>query len=389
MGILLFVKHIKCVSVSLALSKGLRAAPVNGILRELRSIGKTFVRTEIIKTDVVIIGAGPVGLFAVFQCGTAGLKCHVVDALDEMGGQCIALYPEKPIYDIPGFSKITALDLISNLTAQAAPFDPVYHLGQPVSALESGINGRWNLETSSGLHFDAGAVIIAAGVGAFEHKRPPLADLEVYEQMGPGRGINYLVKNIDQYEGKRIVIAGGGDSAVDWALALMDVAKSIALVHRRAKFRAHEASLEQLNDAVDAGKIERVVPFQLMELIGSGDGLEAIDVADLDGNTRRLDADVLLSFFGLAQKLGPINDWDLEIDKKRILTRPTTGETNVPGIFAIGDIANYSHKQKLILTGFSEAAFAAEAAHNYIFPETPLRFQHSTSRGLPETAVNK
>jgi len=346
------------------------------------------VGAELIKTDVVIIGAGPVGLFAVFQCGMAGLKCHVVDALDEVGGQCIALYPEKPIYDIPGFTKISAAKLIGNLVAQAAPFEPGYHLGQPVNGLEADADGRWRLETTSGVRFDAGAVIIAAGVGAFEHKRPPLADLEIYEQMGPGRGINYLVKSIEPYKNKRVVIAGGGDSAVDWALALKDVAKSVALVHRREKFRAHEASLGLLQGAFDAKLIERVVPYQLSAFIGNADGLTAIDVADLDGNSRRLEADVLLSFFGLAQKLGPINDWGLEIERKRISTQPTTGETNVPGIYAIGDIANYAHKQKLILTGFSEAAFAAESAHNYIFPDTPLRFQHSTTRGLPEPASN-
>lgn len=357
--------------------------PVGGILREQISGGPIVKNNGIIKTDVVIIGAGPVGLFAVFQCGMAGLGCHVVDALDEIGGQCIALYPDKPIYDIPGFAKISAVDLIANLQRQAAPFAPTYHLGQAVSGLQQGAGGRWQLTTSTGQAFDAGAVMIAAGVGAFEPKRPPLTGLPIFEAMGPGRGVNYLVKQIKAYANKRIVIAGGGDSAVDWALALAPTATSIVLVHRRTKFRAHEGSLEQLQRAVDAGQIKLVVPFQLAALQGDSHGLSGVAVEDLDGNSRLLPADVLLSFFGLSQKLGPINDWGLGIENKRITVAPTTAATNRPGIFAIGDIARYPNKQKLILTGFSEAAFAAEAAHNYIHPDTPLRFQHSTTRGLP------
>ncbi len=368
------------------LSKGLHGTVASGILDALKQGVIIVERAQVIETDVVIIGAGPVGLFAVFQCGMAGLKCHVVDALDEIGGQCAALYPEKPIYDVPGFMSITGTDLIANLSAQAAPFAPGYHLGQAVSDLQEGLNGRWNLSTATGLQFDAGAIIIAAGVGAFEHKRPPITELERFERMGPGQGINYLVKEIETYRDKRIVIAGGGDSAVDWALALMDVARSLALVHRREKFRAQEGSLLKLQAAFDAGKVERVVPFQLAGLIGTDEGLEAVAVEDLDGNARQLQADVLLSFFGLSQKLGPINDWGLDIEKKRIQVNPTTGETNRPGLFAIGDIAAYPNKQKLILTGFSEAAFAAEAVHNYIHPEKPLRFLHSTSRGQPGLA---
>ncbi len=338
---------------------------------------------ETTKTDVVIIGAGPVGLFAVFQCGMAGLRCHVIDTLAQIGGQCTALYPEKPIYDIPGFPQISAADLITNLTAQARPFDPIYHLSQSVCALRKGRRSRWSLLTSAGQQFDAGAVIIAAGVGAFAPRRPPLDGIETYESLGPGRGVNYWVREREPYRGKRVVIAGGGDSAVDWALNLADLAKSVTLVHRRARFRAHEASLDQLRRAVDGAHIDLVVPYQLAGLIGGPDDLTAVIVEDLDGDSRHLPADVLLSFFGLSQKLGPINDWGLEIDKKRIGIDPTTAQTNLPGIYAIGDIAGYPHKQKLILTGFSEAAFAAEAAHGHIHPDRPLRFQHSTSKGVP------
>ncbi len=337
-----------------------------------------------IETEIVIVGAGPIGLFAVFQCGMAGLRCHVVDALDDIGGQCVALYPEKPIYDIPGFPKIQAAELIENLQLQATPFAPVYHLGQTVSGLEPLADGRWSIELSGGQLFYAGAVIIAAGVGAFEPKRPPLDDIESYEQLGPGAGINYFIKSVEAYRDKRVVIAGGGDSAVDWALALVGVAKSVTLVHRRENFRAHEASLEHLQACLHVGTIELVAPAQLTGLIGDEKSLHALEIADFDGNARQIPADVLLPFYGLSQKLGPITEWELTIHKKRIAVDPTTGATNRAGIFAIGDIAVYPHKQKLILTGFSEAAFAAEAAHNHIYPEKPLRFQHSTSKGLPE-----
>jgi thioredoxin reductase (NADPH) len=359
----------------------LHSQPDGGILGRHKVGDLNLKRADLINTDVVIIGAGPVGLFAIFQCGMAGLTCHVIDALDVVGGQCSALYPDKPIYDIPGFASISAQDLVLNLQQQAVPFAPVYHLSQSVTGLQPSEQGRWRLQTSRGQDFDAGAVIIAAGVGAFEPKRPPLAELETYENLGPGRGVNYLVNPLDAYTDKRIVIAGGGDSAVDWALALKDTARSVALVHRRASFRAHQASLDLLQKAAAAGQIELATPFQLAAL--QGENLQGVRIEDLDGNSRILEADVLLSFFGLVQKLGPINDWGLDIDNKRIVVEPTTAATNRPGIFAIGDIARYPHKQKLILTGFSEAAFAAQAAHRHIHPDDPLRFQHSTTKGLP------
>ena len=356
---------------------------IGGILNGYRIKGYILTKQQVIKTDVAIIGAGPVGLFAAFQCGMAGLKCHIIDPLDAPGGQCIALYPEKPIYDIPGYPKIMATDLIEKLTQQAAPFAPQYHMGHMASGLEKLTDGGWQLTTSKEAIFNVGAVIIAAGVGAFEPKCPPLDGLEKYERMGPGAGINYFVKNIDAYTNKNVVIAGGGNSAVDWALALVDVAKSVSLVHRRDRFRAHEASLTTLHEFADSGKINLVVPYQLTGLLGDKTALHAVQVEDFDNKTQDLDADVLLAFYGLSQKLGPIADWGLGIENRRIETDPTTAQTNQPGLFAIGDVAVYPHKQRLILTGFSEAAFAAEAARHHIHPKVPLKFQHSTTKGLP------
>ena len=344
---------------------------------------------QINKTDIVIIGAGPVGLFAAFQCGMMGLECQIIEALDAPGGQCHALYPEKPIYDIPGFPEISAADLIKNLQQQAAPFSPGYYFSQTVTELQPSDEGRWRVTTSLNQVFDAGAVIIAAGVGAFEPKRPPLAGIEAYEQLGPGHGVNYFLGPIDAYKNKRIVIAGGASSSVDWALALADQAKSLALVHRRDPVRATEANLDALKKRTEAGKIELITPYQLANLTGDNSGLSAVEIKDFDGNSRCLEADVLLACFGLSQKLGPIVDWQLDIDKKRIAVDPTTAETNRAGIFAIGDIAVYPHKQRLILTGFSEAAFAAEAAHRHIYPDTPYKFQHSTSKGLPSGGKTK
>jgi len=339
---------------------------------------------HIIKTDVAIIGAGPVGLFAAFQCGMAGLKCHLIDPLDAPGGQCIALYPEKPIYDVPGFPKILASELIENLMQQAAPFESKYHMGETVNGLKDISDGRWQLTTSTDTIFNVGAVIIAAGFGAFEPKRPPLDGLDIYERLGCGAGVNYFIKNIEAYTKKNIVIAGGGDAAVDWALTLVGVAKSIFLVHRRDRFRAHVASLNTLRKMVEAKKIHLCVPFQLTGLIGDEKSLQTVQVRDFNGNGKDLSADVLLACYGLSQKLGPIADWGLEVENRRIETNPTTAQTNQLGLFAIGDIAVYPQKQRLILTGFSEAAFAAEAAYRHINPNTSKSFQHSTIKGLPQ-----
>ena len=329
--------------------------------------------------DVAIIGAGPVGLFAVFQCGMLGLSCHVVDALDMPGGQCAALYPEKPIYDIPGYPVIEAQALIERLAQQAAPFAPLYHLGHRVEKLERRDAGGFHLETAAGAAIAAGAVIIAAGVGAFGPNRPPLDGIESFE----GSGVFYLVKRREDFRGLRIVIAGGGDSAVDWALSLAEIAARVMLVHRREKFRAAPESLARLKGLVGAGKIELVAPYQLHALAGENGRLDAVIVADPDGGTRRLDADRLLPFFGLSMNLGPIATWGLALDQHHIDIDPASGATSAPGIFAIGDIAHYRAKLKLILTGFAEAAQAARAIFALVRPGEALHFQYSTTTGVP------
>jgi len=331
------------------------------------------------KTDVAIIGAGPVGLFAIFECGMLKLSCHVIDALDAIGGQCIALYPEKPIYDIPAHPAIPAAGLIEQLSAQAQPFSPTFHLNQQVTGLVKGSEGRFTLTTAAGTVIDAGAVIIAAGVGAFGPNRPPLDGLEQYE----GRSVHYLVKNRADFAGKRVVIAGGGDSAVDWALSLSEIAQSVALVHRRAKFRAAPESAARLEALAAAGKIEMVTPYQLSGLEGLNGQLSGVRVADLDNNEKLLPADMLLPFFGLSANLGPIAEWGLQLDKDCIAIEPTTAATSVPGIFAVGDVASYANKLKLILCGFSEAAFAAHSARAYMHPGEVLHFEYSTSKGVP------
>lgn len=332
-------------------------------------------------TDAVIIGAGPVGLFAVFQCGMVRIRCHVVDVLDSVGGQCAALYPEKPIYDVPAHPSVLAGDLIDKLEAQAAPFRPTFHMGQQVVSLSRTENSRWLVETDKGTRIDAAVVIIAAGVGAFGPNRPPLAGIEAYE----GKSIFYFVKSREAFRGKRIVIAGGGDSAVDWAISLSELAADVKVVHRRPKFRCAPESAARLKELAAAGKIDLVVPYQLHGLDGDPETgrLSAVTVADLDGVTRRLEADVLLPFFGLATNLGPINDWGLSMEKSTIKVDQATAATSEAGIFAVGDVCHYPHKVKLILTGFAEAAQAAHAAFPIVHPGEALHFEHSTTTGLP------
>jgi thioredoxin reductase (NADPH) len=364
-------------------------------------------------TDVVIIGAGPVGLFAVFELGMLGIRCHVIDTLPQVGGQCVALYPEKPIYDIPGFPSIDAGDLITNLVKQAAPFSPTYHLGEQVIQLTRNTSSHradrldapasegesrsereqrdalpasiasdannFNLTTNKHTTLTCKAVIIAAGCGAFGPNRPPLAGLEPYE----GSHVHYMVGNKEQFRGETLVIAGGGDSAVDWANALAPLAKKIYMVHRRENFRAAPESVAQMRAKEN---IEMVIPYQLSALKGDGTRLQGVEVATLDGTPRTLEAQHLLAFFGLAMELGPIAQWGLNLDRTHITIDPGTCTTSEAGIYAIGDIATHPHKLKLILSGFAEAASAAHAIRKQLFPNTAYHFEYSTSKGVPQSA---
>jgi thioredoxin reductase (NADPH) len=290
----------------------------------------------------------------------------------------VALYPEKPIYDIPGFPMIEAASLIERLAEQAAPFHPTYHLDQQVVGLARAGDG-FCVETSAGLKIICRAVIVAGGAGAFGPNRPPLDGLECYE----GRSIFYLVKRRQDFADKRVVIAGGGDSAVDWAVSLAEIAAHVMVVHRRDKFRAAPESVQRMRKLSADGRIEMVVPYQLAGLEGAGGLLTGVKVADLDNGERLLPADILLPFFGLAMELGPIADWGLEFAGSHIRVNPATAETSIPGVFAIGDIASYPGKLKLILSGFAEAALAAHNAYGYARPGEALHFEYSTSKGVP------
>ena len=328
--------------------------------------------SEIIETDVAIVGAGPVGLFAAFECGMLKLRSALIDALPEVGGQCSALYPEKPIYDIPAHPAILASALIEQLEQQIAPFASPRLLGRRVDRLE-GESGAFRLHPDRGDQVQARAVLLAAGAGAFGPNRPPLAGLEAFEAAGT---VQYMVRRRDDFAGKRVVIAGGGDSAVDWALALKDVAARVFVVHRRPKFRAAPSASARAGADV-------AIPYQLHALHGEGGALGGVEVSHLDGSTRVLEADRLLPFFGLSMDLGPIAGWGLDLERHHVQVAPSTCQTSVPGVLAIGDVVAYPGKLKLILQGFSEAAVAAHAIHPIVYPGEALHFEYSTSKGVP------
>ncbi|MGE3712838.1 MAG: NAD(P)/FAD-dependent oxidoreductase [Hyphomicrobiaceae bacterium] len=326
-----------------------------------------------IEADVVIIGAGPVGLFAVFELGLVDIRCHVVDILDKIGGQCAELYPEKPIYDIPGLPVVTGQELTDRLLEQIKPFEPAFHLSQQIEELRREPDGRFRLKTDAGTSFLAKVVVIAAGGGSFTPKRPPLAGIEAYE----GSSVFYAVRRIEQFRGRNVLIVGGGDSALDWTLSLQPVANSLTLLHRRDEFRGAPHSVDKMRDLVAEGKV-RLVIGQVTALHGDAGRLEAVTVKAKDGE-ERLACDAMLPFFGLTMKLGPVANWGLNLEENLIPVDTEKFETSEPGIFAIGDINNYPGKLKLILSGFHEGALMAQAAHRYIYPEKKLLFQYTTS----------
>jgi thioredoxin reductase (NADPH) len=328
----------------------------------------------VIETDAVIVGAGPVGLFQVFELGLLEIKAHVIDSLPAVGGQCVELYPDKPIYDIPAVPVCTGQELTDNLLKQIEPFGATFHLNQEVTIVERREDGRFNLETSTGTRFITKTIFIAAGVGSFQPRTIKVDGIEKFD----GTQLAYRVKNPSQYEGKNLVICGGGDSALDWALNFVGKAESVVLVHRREEFRAAPASVAKMKELCDNYEMQFLVG-QVTGFEEKDDKLGEIKVTGADGVTRRLPLDNLLVFFGLSPKLGPIAEWGLDIERKQLKVGTETFETNVPGIFAVGDINTYPGKKKLILSGFHEAALAAFGAAPYIFPEKKIHMQYTTT----------
>ena len=329
---------------------------------------------EAIVTEVVVIGAGPCGLFQVFELGLLGIGAHVVDSLQHAGGQCAELYPDKPIYDIPALPVCGAQELVDRLMQQIKPFKPQLHLGQEVMEFAPTADGRFRVRTTLGTTFDAGAVVIAAGLGSFQPRRIGLEGAQAFE----GSAIQYRVKNASQLHGKRLVVFGGGDSALDWTLELTPKSRSLTLVHRRAEFRAAPASVAKMRELAAAGRMRYFEALPASLIVESG-ALRGINIKAADGTVQALEADQLLVFFGLHPKLGPIADWGLELEKKALKVDTEKFQTSLPGVFAVGDINTYPGKKKLILSGFHEAALAAFAIQHHLYPQKKQFLQYTTT----------
>ncbi len=330
-----------------------------------------------IKTDICIIGAGPVGLFAVFEAGLLKMRCHLVDSLPAIGGQLSEIYPKKPIYDIPGFPSILAHELVDNLKKQIDPFNPTFTLGERVEGLRKLDDGSFELTTSDKTIIHCKVVAIAAGLGCFEPRRPELPNIINYE----GKGVSYMIKDPETFRDKKIVIAGGGDSALDWSIFLSDLAKEVTLVHRNESFRGAPDSAEKVVELAKEGKINLLLSANLTAIKGDGK-LEAITITGKDKKATELEADYLIPLFGLSPKLGPIAEWGLNLDKNAIEVNTFDYATNIPGVFAIGDINTYPGKLKLILCGFHEAALMAQSAFAFVYPNQKLSFKYTTVNGV-------
>jgi len=330
--------------------------------------------TEPIETDVLIIGAGPCGLFAVFELGLLDMKAHVVDILDRPGGQCAELYPEKPIYDIPGIPLVTGQGLTDALMEQIKPFHPTFHLGEMIERIEKTGDPAFRVTTDAGKVFETKVVVIAAGGGSFQPKRPPVPGIEAYE----GTSVHYAVRRMEDFRGRNVLIVGGGDSALDWTLNLHPLASRITLVHRRDDFRAAPHSVEQMRALVADGRMDLRIG-QITALEGEGGKLTGATIKGGDGAVAQIACDAMLPFFGLTMKLGPVANWGIDLENNLIPVDTAAFETSVPGIFAIGDINTYPGKLKLILSGFHEGALMAQKAHCYVFPDKRLVFQYTTS----------
>ena len=325
-----------------------------------------------IKTDTLIIGAGPVGLFCVHQLGIIGLKCEVVDNLDKIGGQCIELYPDKPIYDIPAVPECTGEELTNNLIEQIKAFKTKFHLNERVEEIKK-VDKKWITKTSKGTEFESSSIIIAAGVGSFEPRKFPTKEIEKYE----GKQILYSIRDKSVFKDKTVCIFGGGDSALDWAIELSNTSKVI-LVHRRDDFRGMQASIDKANQLKNEGKIEIYTRCQL-DAVQGDDKVESINIKHDDKTVKEIKTDYVLGFFGLIMQLGPIAEWGLNLDKKTVPVNTESFETNKEGIFAIGDICSYPGKLKLILSGFHEGALAARGCFKYAKPDEKYRFEFTTS----------
>lgn len=331
-----------------------------------------------IQTDICIIGAGPVGLFAVFEAGLLKMRCHLIDALPQVGGQLSEIYPQKPIYDIPGSPGITAQDHIQQLLLQIEPFKPTYTLGERVQEVEKLSDGSFQISTNENTKVHAKVLVIAGGLGSFEPRKPVVENLEMFEN---GKGISYMIKDVETYRDKDIIIAGGGDSALDWTIHLKDIAKSVTLIHRSESFRGAPDSVQKIFDLASEGGIKLMLKSHVVKIEGK-ERLEKVIVSDYSGLETHIDADYLIPLFGLSPKLGPIAEWGLNIDRSAVSVNTYDYSTNIEGVFAIGDINTYPGKLKLILRGFHEAALMAQSAFRFVYPDQKLNFKYTTVNGI-------
>ena len=330
-----------------------------------------------IQTDILIVGAGPVGLFTVFEAGLLKMKCHLVDALPQTGGQLTEIYPKKPIYDIPGYPSVLAGDLVKNLMKQIEPFKPSFTLGERAESISKESDGKFKLTTNRGTEIVAPVICIAGGLGSFEPRKPPIANISDFED----KGVEYIIRDPEYYRDRKVVIAGGGDSALDWSIYLADIASELTLIHRRNEFRGALDSVEKVMHLKEAGKIKVVTQSEVVGLNGNGHLQEVVIKHDTEGEIIKA-TDHFVPLFGLSPKLGPIADWGLQIDKNAIEVNTFDYSTNVPGIFAIGDINSYPGKLKLILCGFHEGTLAVQSAFKFVYPDKKLSFKYTTVTGI-------
>jgi thioredoxin reductase (NADPH) len=330
-------------------------------------------------TDICIVGAGPVGLFAVFEAGLLKMRCHVIDALPIVGGQLSEIYPKKPIYDIPGFPEVLAGDLVKNLEKQIEPFHPTFTLGERVEHLHKQDDGSFIVETSEGTKVACKVVVIAGGLGSFEPRKPAIENLETFE----GKGVNYMVRDPETFRSKKVVIAGGGDSALDWAIFLAGVAEDLTLVHRGTSFRGAPESAQKVLSMAEEGHIKLLLKSNVTDVHGNGK-LNAVTVLVDNATPYNIEVDYFIPLFGLVPKLGPIDAWGLELDKSAIVVNTVDYSTNIPGVYAIGDINTYPGKLKLILCGFHEAALMAQSAYNIVYPDKKFVLKYTTVNGIQE-----